>query len=152
MAQPTLAPRCSIACTEGLPCGRESMEGAPFPICLPHLHAAYRHAVRLDMRPWVEVVDVGPDPEPDDSVVYYVRVGDQIKIGTTRMSLTQRFQMLPPDHQTLVTEPGGRDLERQRHRQFDRLRIARNREWFRAAPELWDHIRDLRRRAGMDPS
>ncbi len=83
------------------------------------------------------------------SVVYYVRRGDVIKIGTTTEPAI-RFRTLMPD-EILAVEPGGEDLETARHRQFDHLR--RRGEYFRVAPELLEHARQLRRLHGdPDPS
>jgi hypothetical protein len=83
------------------------------------------------------------------SVVYYVRRGDVVKIGTTTEPAT-RFRALMPD-KILAVEPGGEDLEKARHRQFGHLR--RRGEYFRVAPELLEHARQLRRLHGdPDPS
>lgn len=81
-----------------------------------------------------------------DQVVYYIRFGDRIKIGTTR-SLISRMNALPHD-EFLVTEPGGVHVERQRHKQFAHLRaeVGTSREWFQMAPELLEHIAALKAR------
>lgn len=82
-------------------------------------------------------------------VVYYVRRGDLIKIGTTTEP-RQRFTELRPD-EICAVEPGGISEERARHRQFWYLREAG--EYFRAAPELLAHIRMIRDLHGdPDPS
>jgi len=80
------------------------------------------------------------------SIVYYVRRGDLIKIGFTE-DPAQRFSALLPD-EILAFEPGGRNEETFRHRQFDHLR-GRG-ENFRQAPELLEHIRSVREMYG-DP-
>jgi hypothetical protein len=76
----------------------------------------------------------------ETEVVYYLRFGDRVKIGTTT-SLTTRLADIPHD-EVLATEPGGHQLERQRHRQFEHLqiRMGTHREWFRLTPELAEHI------------
>ena len=79
-------------------------------------------------------------PEPSPPVVYYIRFGDRIKIGTTSRLLA-RMRDLPKD-ELLVTEPGGRDLERQRHREFAAFRVTG--EWFKAETPLLVHIARLR--------
>lgn len=71
-------------------------------------------------------------------VVYYIRIGDLIKIGTTT-NLKMRMEALQPD-ELLATEPGYTDVERRRHQQFDHLRIRPRSERFRIAPELLEHI------------
>jgi excisionase family DNA binding protein len=75
--------------------------------------------------------------------VYYIRFGDRIKIGTTKC-LTARLSDLPHD-EVLATEPGGRDVETRRHRQFAAQKIRR--EWFRPDPVLLEHIAALVRGA-----
>ena len=70
-----------------------------------------------------------------DSIVYYIRRGDSIKIGWTADPV-QRFKDLMPD-QILAFEPGDVEQETLRHRQFDHLR--QHGEHFRRAPELTDH-------------
>lgn len=83
------------------------------------------------------------------SIVYYVRVGDRVKIGTTIKTVRERFQgQLPPDAQVLATEPGSFETERKRHRQFRHLQDAN--EWFHGGPEIWKHVAELRKLHG-DP-
>jgi hypothetical protein len=79
-------------------------------------------------------------------VVYYVRIGSYIKIGTTT-SFKYRMTSLMPD-EILATEPGHEELERMRHKQFAHLRIPLGRERFRPDPELMDHIRMIRKHYG----
>lgn len=77
--------------------------------------------------------------------VYYVRIGDSIKIGTTG-NLEQRMSQLMAD-EILAAEPGDRDLERARHRQFAHLRVRGER--FRPANDLMTHVEDIRHRFGL---
>jgi hypothetical protein len=79
-------------------------------------------------------------------VVYYVRFGDQVKIGTT-VNLGKRLKNLPHD-EVMATEPGAGRLERQRHKQFGHLRVQKgsHREWFQLTPELAEHIAAVRAR------
>jgi hypothetical protein len=86
-------------------------------------------------------------PAPADllrrHVVYYMRFGDLIKIGTTN-DLRRRTLNLKPDT-VLAAEPGSYELELQRHRQFARHRaqVGVGRELFFPAPELREHIRQV---------
>jgi ribosomal protein S27AE len=82
-----------------------------------------------------------PATVPPTSVVYYIRFGDRIKIGTTT-DLPKRLIALPHD-EVLLTEPGSYELEQQRHRQFNRHLIA-GREWFEAHPDLLAFITERR--------
>lgn len=84
-----------------------------------------------------------------DAIVYYIRRGDLIKIGTTA-NPHARFGDLLPD-EILAIEPGSYELESQRHQQFRHLRTRR--EYFRPAAELTDHAARLRLLHGdPDPS
>lgn len=83
-----------------------------------------------------------PEQLSPSTVVYYIRFGDRIKIGTTD-NLRNRLAALPYD-QVLFTEPGSYELENQRHKQFRRHLVRGQREWFHAHPELLDFIRTQR--------
>lgn len=76
-------------------------------------------------------------------IVYYMRLGDLVKIGYTT-NLTARLESINPQ-EVMTTEPGGPDRERRRHEQFAALRV--HGEWFRLAPPLTDHIEAVRREA-----
>lgn len=77
------------------------------------------------------------------ALVYYIRFGDRIKIGTTT-NLANRLTALPFD-EVLAVEPGSHFLERSRHKQFAHLRIKG--EWFRAEDELLRFIEGLQQDA-----
>lgn len=78
---------------------------------------------------------------PVDSLVYFVRHGEQIKIGTT-VAVRERVQHLAlPLESLLATEPGGRIRESELHDQFDQCRA--HGEWFWATPVLLNYIRAL---------
>jgi hypothetical protein len=127
---------------QGGPCGRPVGPDVPFPLCERHVYEVTRFGV---MGGWRLSGPSGPPvepPAPRPAVVYYVRVGALVKIGTTEQDLGVRLQMLPPDRQILATEPGSLILERRRHEQFAHLREGG--EWFRMAPELLAHVRALR--------
>jgi hypothetical protein len=70
------------------------------------------------------------------SVVYYMRIGNRVKIGYTT-DLATRLADIGPE-ELLVTEPGGREVERERHNQFAALRS--HREWFRWEEPLVSHV------------
>lgn len=102
-------------------------------------------AVKVGRQRWAESVRIAPKarvktPPPAGAIVYYVRRGDLIKIGTTT-SPAQRFLDLVPD-EILAVEPGGYPLENHRHLQFGHLREGG--EYFQSAPELLEHIRHVR--------
>ena len=85
--------------------------------------------------------------ELDKALVYYVRMGNLIKIGTTR-DMRQRMRELRPD-EILAVEPGSYELETQRHQQFTRFRS--HGEYFLPARPLIDHISALRKKHGRTP-
>lgn len=82
-------------------------------------------------------------------VVYYIRIGDYIKIGTTT-NLRMRMSILQPD-EVLATEPGYTEVESMRHQQFRHLRIRPKSERFHPAQELLEHIEMIRGHYG-EPS
>lgn len=82
------------------------------------------------------------------SIVYYIRRGDLIKIGTTT-DPEGRLRELLPDA-ILAFEPGDAILEATRHRQFGHCRVSRRGEYFRPTEALAKHIACLREEHG-DP-
>lgn len=83
------------------------------------------------------------------SIVYYIKRGALIKIGTTDDPVG-RFTVLLPDA-ILAAEPGARPAEKLRHRQFAHLRCQG--EHFQPALELLAHIEVVRGMYGNpDPS
>jgi hypothetical protein len=103
-----------------------------------------------------ERLEKGEDPYKDparetayaeQSQVYYIRMGDHIKIGYTQ-NLKERLTGLRVDvSDVLATEPGGRAKERERHLQFADIRIGR-RENFERTADLLTHIAKVRRENG----
>jgi hypothetical protein len=73
-------------------------------------------------------------------VVYYVRIGQHIKIGTST-NLKKRLAAYPLG-ELLATEPGSYDIESQRLSQFAHL-LAHRREYFTPATDLLEHIAAL---------
>lgn len=82
----------------------------------------------------------------EQSVVYYVRIGGLIKIGTT-VNMQARMSQLMID-EVLATEPGDRELELMRQKQFKHLRERGER--FRPEPDLLSHVAMIREHFG-DP-
>lgn len=114
-----------------------------------------RYLQRLGIAPTNDMIDrmlsderlqltSGPKPiVTKPTIVYYLRVGDLIKIGQTS-DLPSRLASYPPNAALLATEPGERDiLEAERHAQFASTR-AHRREWFHPSAALIEHINNLR--------
>lgn len=77
------------------------------------------------------------------SVVYYVRIHDRVKIGYTG-NLKQRLSGLRVDPDALLaTEPGGREQEAIRHAQFADERYGK-REDFNPSRRLLEHIAQVK--------
>lgn len=89
------------------------------------------HIVRRDAKP----------------VVYFIRCGAMVKIGTTIDVVARIKNLNNPQLVLLATEEGYYKRERQLHRQFAELRIER--EWFRLEGPLVDHIDQVRATHGL---
>jgi hypothetical protein len=83
---------------------------------------------------------------PRVDVVYYIRHGDLVKIGTTA-NPRRRFSEIWHE-EVLAFERGDRRVEHHRHEQFSSYRCDRT-EWFRLAAPILDHVDTLA--GGRDP-
>jgi len=149
-------------------------EGAPLPLCLTHFLLAHDWVAgefgMTDLLPspcaacgsrlgvhypsgWLCALcewRVGEAPSTDlvpprVDVVYYIRLGEQVKIGTSGNPRV-RIASLPHD-EVLAFERGDRSVEQRRHAQFASTRIPGT-EWFHSSDELAAHIAALRE--GLD--
>lgn len=149
--------RCTAQRKTGDFCDAISIEGMPFPICGNHAVQLYRHLKDIveaalatpEARLMWEAQSVKAEKAERSVretrqawVVYYARIGDLIKIGTTA-NLVQRMGNYPPNAELLATEPGGYDVETLRLSQFRHL-LAHGKEWFAAAADLLAHIKQVR--------
>lgn len=76
-----------------------------------------------------------------DGFVYYLQVGERLKIGYS-VDVKRRMRAYPPGSQLLAVEPGDRDLETQRHRQFAGS-LLDGREWFRPTPDVLELVSEI---------
>lgn len=106
---------------------------------------AHRWATRERSRPKTPPGSTGTEVSPG-AIVYYIRRGLLVKIGTTEFPIG-RFADLLPD-EVCAFEPGSYTREQQRHSEFRHLRCYR--EYFRMDDDLVAHIKALRRLHG-DP-
>ncbi len=84
------------------------------------------------------------------SVVYYVQIRPgEVKIGTS-INLADRMSSLRAHdvEDLLAAEPGGQELEKMRHHQFNHLRLHCQREDFRQGDDLASHIAMVREHFG----
>lgn len=90
---------------------------------------------------------IDPDlPLPRIHVVYYLRLDERVKIGTT-FNPRQRFAALRHE-EVLAFEPGDRTVEQARHVEFADDRLGSS-EWFALTPRLRAHIAAIA--DGQDP-
>ncbi len=90
---------------------------------------------------------IDPDlPLPRIHVVYYLRLDERVKIGTT-FNPRQRFAALRHE-ELLAFEPGDRTVEQARHAEFADDRLGTS-EWFALTPRLRAHIAAIA--DGQDP-
>jgi hypothetical protein len=76
-----------------------------------------------------------------DGFVYYLQVGERLKIGYS-VDVKRRMRAYPPGCELLAVEPGDRDLETRRHRQFAGSRTD-GREWFRPTPDILELVAEI---------
>lgn len=75
-------------------------------------------------------------------LVYYMRIGDRVKIGWTT-NLPERISSINPE-EFMTAEPGTRLKEKERHQQFASLHS--HGEWFRLEQPLVGHIKKLQKK------
>lgn len=83
-------------------------------------------------------------PGVSRAVVYYVQINQHIKIGTSINVMRRLASFYLDEEALLATEPGGADIESQRHREFAKERVYANRELFRPSDRLLAHIEQLK--------
>ena len=132
---------CTAVNRKGRDCDAVVPTDAPVSLCMTHLIRAYVYINdRLAEQDTQAALLEWAKPEPERSVVYYVRFGDRVKIGTTTQLKTRLVNV--PHDEVLAVEPGGFELERQRHNQFATHHVVR--EWFGVHPELMAHAMRVR--------
>jgi hypothetical protein len=124
-------------------CGATAWEQLLVPLCLEHTMAIWNgvnEALRARMAPLEEA-----EPPPVEPVVYFIQVGDRIKIGTTtglRGRLESVRTFAPQEPKVLLAVPGGLAEERQMHALFAEERVRG--EWFRPSERLLQFIAERR--------
>lgn len=82
-----------------------------------------------------------------EPIVYFIRSGNLVKIGTTVDLISRMKSFNLPNLVVLATEPGYRTREGELHRQFADQR--QEREWFRLEEPLVSYINDIRAQHGV---
>lgn len=131
-------------------CREEIVFNAPVQLCFRHTNEV-RVALKLpvssqDGRPMRAPVGFAEVVSHDEGWVYYLAIGDLIKIGYAT-NVRNRMRSYPPNAQLLAVEPGNKTLERTRHQQFD-THLRRGREWFADVAELRTWIHGVREEHG----
>lgn len=76
--------------------------------------------------------------------VYFITDGMYIKIGTTKVGVEKRLKQLntgsPKKLYLLGYISGGKEKEKEIHKQFNNNKIRQNGEWFQATDELISFI------------
>lgn len=138
----------TFCCIPG--CMGDPHPASPHPVCASHVREMYDFGVSLVDDRWTEVLAEAVEATRPEKVVkprgdiagwvYFVRIGDHIKIGFSTY-LKARFKDLRPD-EVLAVIPGTVQDERRCHAAFAHL-LERGREYFRPAPELLSFIDGL---------
>jgi hypothetical protein len=97
----------------------------------------------------LDVLKPGSFGDASNGVVYYIRRGKYVKIGTTT-NLKQRMRDLMPD-EVLAVEPGSYKLESDLHYAFRGIRLSPDREYFELTEELQGHIDAVIEKHGPPP-
>jgi hypothetical protein len=115
------------------------------PLCLPHAVAVWLRVTEQWKGQMADAVAARPPLASPPPVVYFIRAGDMIKIGTTT-TLPSRMDALavstPEKLEILLVVPGGRTEERQVHALFREDRVRG--EWFRPSERLAEFIAERR--------
>lgn len=82
------------------------------------------------------------------AVVYFVRIGDLVKIGKSLDLRNRIVSFSYPYLELLATEPGYTEREHQLHDQFADLRVSG--EWFRYEAPLRDYVESLQARCAIE--
>jgi hypothetical protein len=155
-------------CTAQLPdfsfCTEPSVPDAPFPICFRHASAVYEflrgridaagQSNWLDDRASALIASSVQRPRQDHDnrgAVYYVKLGDLLKIGCTYRRVWDRVSSYPPHRVLLAAEPGGFEVEAQRLAQFAHLKVS-GKEWHDFGPDLREHVAAIRELHGVPQS
>lgn len=127
-------------------CTADVMPDIDVQLCERHLRKAWAA---------FELITGTPEPEEQENpirdthsdhipgAVYFVRIGELLKIGWTS-NVAERFRQLSPDA-VLHVEAGTRADERNYHHQFKK-HLAHGREWFTANDETNAAVDKLSRR------
>lgn len=128
-------------------CGTRAQIADPVPLCQRHVFQVVSAAFPLVMNAAApafgaiategERVDAGAlmGNGQHEPIVYFIRNGDRVKIGTTRNLRTRVSTLSLRPEDVLLALPGDSAVEAKIHDQFRELRTSTT-EWFKNGPEL----------------
>lgn len=108
------------------------------PMCDVHVRMAYQQVRAVDEAEDLAARQSRALDRFSHETIYYLSLGDQIKIGYT-VDLDQRMRSYPPASILLATHPGTLADETALHERFKAYR-ASGREWYHRVPDLLTHI------------
>lgn len=119
------------------------------PVLEPGMHLCWSH-MRLSAEVYLKHIgrldemeqEAKSRLEKSEGWVYYVRVGELIKVGHSKV-VSDRLKAYPPDAELLAVEPGSRALEGERHSRFGAF-LRHGREWFEDNAEVRSWIAQVR--------
>jgi hypothetical protein len=79
---------------------------------------------------------------PHSPLVYFLRTGNMVKIGTSTRLLTRVNDLSLSLADVTLVVPGGEDVERAYHARFARQRVRDRREWFWISGPLLTFLSD----------
>lgn len=132
---------------------------ADAPLCIGHIYAVWQRARDLAERKQVTnpAIVIGlqrgakrvtlEQPVARSGWIYYLRIGDAIKVGYAS-HLGRRLRQYPPNSEFLMAHRGTRSDELALHGLFGHFRTA-GREWYTDAPEILEHIEKMKARHGI---
>lgn len=85
------------------------------------------------------------------SFVYYVLIGEHVKIGYSTNVVGRLKALRVPRENLLALEPGGYVEEQRRHEEFADLRVTQRWENFHRGADLDRHIEAMREQYGIPP-
>ena len=139
---------CTNMNTHGDECTCPIAVDSPVSLCELHLYLAAQYVTSVGGRGSAEVLDprLGRARPKHNllQVVYYMRQGGEIKIGTTT-DLKARMRAIRHE-ELMAIEQGGHGKEHARHVQFANLRT--DGEWFTTSMDLVAHVMNIRKTYG----
>lgn len=113
------------------------------PLCRPHMVLCWQ-LIQEEHESWtrrqvpVQARTAQLEPEAAAGTIYYLQIGEHIKIGHAR-NLWNRLRGYPPTAKLLACHPGTRADEAALHRRLRGYRVA-GREWYEPNPHILELI------------